>query len=259
MDHPQSEKIDYDNEWNISDDELKEGIAFAQRIGLAVALKPTVNCKNGVWRAFVNFFDEDVPCEPKWSNWFSAYEAFQLHYARIAEEMGVQMHIAGCEMVMADRRDAQWRTLIKCIKEIYSGQVSYNCDKYQEHRTPWWDCVDVISSSGYYPLGAWDQELTRIENVVRHFNKPFFFAETGCMSRRGASNIPNAWSMEGEYSEEEQAEWYADMLNHCKGKVWLNGYVFWDWRSLPGVNTGYGAKGKLAEKVIRKAFMEDTQ
>ena len=70
---------------------------------MRVALKPTVNCKNGTWRAHVNFFDEDVVCEPKWCNWFESYTEFQLHYARLAKEMGVEMHIAGCEMVMAEQ------------------------------------------------------------------------------------------------------------------------------------------------------------
>lgn len=40
-------------------------IRFAQSLGLKVALKPTVNCDNGVWRARISFFDHDVPCEPK--------------------------------------------------------------------------------------------------------------------------------------------------------------------------------------------------
>ena len=35
------------------------GILDAQELGLLVALKPTVNCKNGTWRAHINFFDEE--------------------------------------------------------------------------------------------------------------------------------------------------------------------------------------------------------
>ena len=61
----------------------------------------------------------------------------------------------------------------------YHGLVSYNTDKYQEDHVSWWDCVDVISSSGYYPIDQWEQELDRIEKVVQKFKKPFFFAEAG--------------------------------------------------------------------------------
>lgn len=54
------------------------------------------------------------------------------------------------------------------------GLVSYNTDKYQEDHVSWWDCVDVISSSGYYPIDQWEQELDRIEKTVLKYRKPFF-------------------------------------------------------------------------------------
>ena len=57
------------------------------------------------------------------------------------------------------------------------GLVSYNTDKYQEDHVSWWDCVDVISSSGYYPIDQWEQELDCIEKTVLKYRKPFFFAE----------------------------------------------------------------------------------
>ena len=94
---PQSEEICYTSAATMTDDELKSMIEYAQSLGLRVALKPTANCKNGTWRAHINFFDEDVPCEPKWGNWFASYMYFQSHYARISQEMGCEMHIAGCE------------------------------------------------------------------------------------------------------------------------------------------------------------------
>lgn len=56
----------------------------------------------------------------------------------------------------------------------YHGLVSYNTDKYQEDHVSWWDCVDVISSSGYYPIDQWEQELDRIEKTVLKYRKPFF-------------------------------------------------------------------------------------
>ena len=53
----QSETIDYTSQRTMTDTELKEMIAYAHELGLRVALKPTVNCKNGTWRAHINFFD----------------------------------------------------------------------------------------------------------------------------------------------------------------------------------------------------------
>lgn len=257
---PQSETICYTSKATMTDDELKATIAYAQELGLMVALKPTANCSNGTWRAHINFFDEDVPCEPKWSNWFASYTDFQLHYAKIAQEMGCAMHIAGCEMVMAERREQEWRRLIGDIRREYKGTVSYNTDKYQEHNVKWWDCVDVISSSGYYPIADWENQLDRIEQVVYKWNKPFFFAEAGCMSVAGSINVPNDWSVRGEIDLQGQADWYETMFSACSKRDWVKGFALWSWRNAlyeedtAAQHGDYEVYAKPAEAVIRKYY-----
>lgn len=256
QDTPQSETIDFTSEATMSDDELIEFIEEAHQWGMKVALKPTVNCRNGTWRAHINFFDEDVPCEPKWSNWFKAYTEFQLHYAEIAEKTGCEMFIAGCEMVQSERRESEWRKLISDIRGVYGGIVSYNTDKYQEHNVKWWDCVDAISSSGYYPINDWENQLDRIEKVVKKFNKPFFFAECGCMSTEGSNLVPNDWSVKGGIDLEGQAKWYEEMFRACSKRDWVGGFSVWDWcgkqypLSKAKTHGGYDVYGKPAEKVI---------
>lgn len=260
QDTAQSEEICYTSEATVSDDELKGMIDYAKELGMRVALKPTVNCKNGTWRAYVNFFDEDVVCEPKWCNWFESYTEFQLHYARLAKEMGVEMHIAGCEMVMAERREAEWRKLIADIRSEFDGLVSYNTDKYQEHNVKWWDAVDVISSSGYYPLEDWENQLDRIEAVVKKFQKPFFFAEAGCMSIVDSNKVPNDWAVQGEADAKGQADWYEAMLEACLKREWVKGMAFWSWSShLYTKNDAlkrkdYEIYAKPAEKIVKKYF-----
>lgn len=257
---PQSETISYTSEATMSDEELTAMIEYAHKIGLRVALKPTANCKNGTWRAHINFFDKDVHCEPKWSNWFASYTDFQLHFAKLAEKTGCEMFIAGCEMVMSERRADEWRKLIADIKAVYSGPVSYNTDKYQEDNVTWWDCVDVISSSGYYPLKDWEQELDRIEAVVKKFNKPFFFAECGCMSTVGSSKVPNDWSVRGEVSLQEQEDWYKAMFTACKKRDWVEGFCLWDWawKQYPECKAeshgGYDIYLKPAEKIVKEYY-----
>lgn len=260
QDTAQSEEICYTSEATVSDDELKGMIDYAKELGMRVALKPTVNCKNGTWRAYVNFFDEDVVCESKWCNWFESYTEFQLHYARLAKEMGVEMHIAGCEMVMAERREAEWRKLIADIRSEFDGLVSYNTDKYQEHNVKWWDAVDVISSSGYYPLEDWENQLDRIEAVVKKFQKPFFFAEAGCMSIVDSNKVPNDWAVQGEADAKGQADWYEAMFEACLKREWVKGMAFWSWNShLYTKNDAlkrkdYEIYAKPAEKIVKKYF-----
>lgn len=260
QDTPQSEEIYYTSKANVNDDELKEMIAYAQELGLLVALKPTVNCKNGTWRAHVNFFDEDVPCEPKWCNWFDSYAAFQSHYAKISQELGCVMHIAGCEMVQSERREQEWRQVLADVRREYRGLVSYNTDKYQEHNVKWWDAVDVISSSGYYPIDDYDAQLDRIEKVVKQFDKPFFFAEAGCMSVEGSKNVPNDWTVRGNIDLDGQAQWFETMFEAGMKRDWVSGWALWSWTDRlcslsQAIQKGdYEIYGKPAEAVVNKYY-----
>ena len=259
---PYSEEICFDGEKSCTDEELCDMIRFAQSLGLKVALKPTVNCKNGEWRAYISFFEHDVPCESKWGNWFSSYTKFQTHYAEIAQKEECDMLIAGCEMVMSEHREKEWREVIAAIRECYDGTVSYNTDKYQEDRVKWWDCVDVISSSGYYPIQDWEQELDRIEAVVKAYHKPFFFAEAGCMSRTGSKHVPNNWGIEGKLRLEEQVEWYTTMFESCRKREWMQGYGLWEWApAVPSAKQAYKDDSyqicqKPVQEIIKKYYKE---
>lgn len=262
QDTPQSQTIDYSSPATCRDDELIIMIEHIHARGLKVALKPTVNCKNGTWRAHICFFDKDVPCEPKWSVWFDAYTDFQLHYAKIAEDTGCEMFIAGCEMVQSEHREAEWRKLISDIRDVYHGPVTYNTDKYQEDNVTWWDCVDYICSSGYYPVNDWENQLDRIEPVVKKFGKPFFFAEAGCRSAKGAQDIPNDWTLRAPVSIECQTSWYKVMLDAISSRDWVQGLFLWDWRIklYPEKNAhkddGFDIYGKPVEKLVHDFYMQ---
>ena len=50
-----SEEICYTSEGTCSDEELVDIIRYAKSKGMTVGVKPTVNCRNGSWRAYVSF------------------------------------------------------------------------------------------------------------------------------------------------------------------------------------------------------------
>lgn len=265
QDHPQATEIRFREHPTVTDDEVIAAIAKAKQLGLNVCLKPVVNCANGTWRAHINFFDKDVPCEPKWSDWFASYTAFILHYAAIAEQSGCEMLCIGCEMVQTDRREKEWRELIAKVRAIYGGIVTYNCDKYQEDNVGWWDAVDMIASSGYYPIHDWEQQLDRIQTVVEKWNKPFFFMEAGCPSREGSPLLPNDWGLIGGPSQSAQREFYEAMLESCDKRDWVRGFMLWDWpaqlyeENEAYANDDYCMFGKEAESVIRDYYQSKLQ
>ena len=253
-------EIEWQADSVLSDREVIGMIAYAHELGLKVILKPMLNVSDGMWRAHINFFDHDVPCEPKWSDWFASYTDFISHYAALAEETKCEMLVIGCELVNSDRREQQWRELIAAVRKEYRGGITYNCDKYQEDHVAWWDAVDVISSSGYYPIDRWEQELQRIGQVVEKYNKPFFFCEAGCASRKGAKWLPNNWELEGSVDLSEQKEWYEEMFKQTARHKWVGGFGLWDWKAhlypLEEYNkdSDYALFGKPAEETVRNYF-----
>ncbi|WP_439591681.1 glycoside hydrolase family 113 [Microbacterium sp.] len=244
----------------VTDDEIVWAIREARALGMRVCLKPVVNVADGTWRAHIGFFDWDVPNEPTWTQWFASYRAFILHAAQIAQAERCEMFCIGCEMVRADGQEAHWRALIADVRSVYSGLVTYNCDKYQEDHVTWWDAVDVISSSGYYPLGTWDEHLDRIERVVEAHGKPFVFLEAGCPSREGSPAIPNDWSLPGEPSGAAQLAWYEDMFDACARRTWVGGWFLWDWPprlydlAEATANDDYCPYGKPAGDFLRRTY-----
>lgn len=229
QDGPFSEAIDRTGAHTTGDAELLGITRYARQLGLRVFWKPTVNCLDGTWRAHICFFDHDVPCEPKWGPWFAAYTAFQTHFAALAQDAGVELLILGCEMTQTEHREAEWRALIAAVRSVYDGAIAYNCDKYGEEYVPWWDAVDVMASSGYYPIDRLDENLGRIEAAVRRWNKPFFFAEAGCMRVAGSARVPNDWTLQGAPDDGEQDRWYRAFWAACARRPWLGGAALWDW------------------------------
>ncbi len=259
MDHAHSEVVDWQSEDTPSDEVLIDAIETAKALGLRVFLKPMVNCRNGVWRAYISFIEPDVPCEPKWSGWFRSYTEYMVHYAKIAEETGCEMLMIGCEMVMAQHREEDWRKLAREVRWTYHGLLSINVDKYQEDNLTWWDEMDAISSSGYYPMDDWENQLNRIEAVVRRFNKPFFFAECGCHCIEGAEKTPNDWTLGGTFNKDIQTRYYEEMFKVLEGRDWFGGMAGWAWNALTTepLKDGedvYGVCGRPAAEVIRRNY-----
>ena len=60
-------------------------------------------------------------------------------------------------------------------------------------------------------------------------SETIFFAEAGCMSRKGSGMVPNNWKLQGELCLEEQCEWYRAMFEACKKRPWIRGFALWEW------------------------------
>ena len=175
-----------DNPNMVSDEDVHAAITMAREHNLKVILKPVVNSKDGVWRAWIRFYrpvtDEErkngikgehdpwgdtpgmrkglVMDEQAWSKWWENYTGFLKHYAKIAQDRQVEMFCLGCEMNSTEDQVARWRDAIKDIRNIYSGPLTYNANHGREKELAWWDAVDVVSISAYYAVDPPTGEAT---------------------------------------------------------------------------------------------------
>ena len=259
QDHTYSTQIDSLGPDVMDAADVRRVSEYARELGLKLILKAMVNCRDGYWRAYIRFFDQPVPVEPGWEDWFASWNEHVCRVADMAEENQADMLCIGCEMVGTDHREREWRGLVDMVRRRYHGPVTYNCDKYQEDRVAWWDAVDVISSSGYYPLGEMDANFERIRRASEAAGKPFMFMECGCPARKQSKYRPNDWTYGGECSQEEQAEWYEAFIRTLERFPFIRGVGWWDWpatRLYPAETgpdqDGYCTYGKRANEVLRQ-------
>lgn len=257
QDHAYSTKIDFTTPDVMDREDILTACALARAMGKKIILKAMVNCRDGYWRAYIRFFDTYVPTEPTWAEWFAAYQPFVTYLAGIAQEVGAELFCIGCEMVGTDHREDEWRQVAQAARAAYSGPITYNCDKYQEEHIRWWDSLDVISSSGYYPIDKLDEAFARIQAVATREAKPFLFMECGCPSRTGSELIPNNWSHAGALSLDAQARWYQAFTAQMLKEPWVRGVGWWDWSAIQlypeaegSHDDGYCVYGKPAQHTV---------
>lgn len=126
QDTERSLRVDFETEDVMSLEDVRLMIRESKRIGLRVLVKAMVNCRNGLWRAFIRFDSDD-----EWAAWFKSYGTFVTALAKVAQEEKAEMFCVGCEMIGADQRSDEWRKLVAGVRGLFSGPVTYNCDKWQ--------------------------------------------------------------------------------------------------------------------------------
>lgn len=270
-----STEIYFDFRHNVPDLEIISTINRFHEKNIKVCLKPMINCDDGVWRALINFPDQTMFNEDSyWSRWFEFYQAFLEHYAEIAEYTKCEMFCLGCEMLGTEHKEQEWRETIAKVRKIYNGPLVYNTNHGKEEIAKWYDAIDFLGTSAYYPVekapGAsleemtaeWEKIAANLKKVSERLNKKIIFMEIGCRSALGCAQMP--WDFthrEFPYSEEEQANFYESSLSVMSKQDWFMGYFWWDWSTLiynsreqAAQDKGFNIHLKKAEDVIKKWY-----
>ena len=105
QDHTYSTEMDSQGPDVMDEEDVHNVCGLARDMGLRVILKAMVNCRDGYWRAYIRFFDEPVPGEPGWGDWFPRWQEHVCRVADMARDNRADMLCVGCEMVGADGRE----------------------------------------------------------------------------------------------------------------------------------------------------------
>lgn len=258
-------KIYLDMRMTPTDAQLTDLIRHAKSKNLRVVLMPIVLLDNpgNDWRGTLT--------PENWDNWFESYTAMMERFAYIAQGTGVDVLVVGSELVSSQEKDKLWRVLIRQIRQIYKGQLTYssNWDRYQTIK--FWDQLDLIGMNSYWKLGKdntvqvaeiegyWREIQGALLPFIKEQGKPLLFLEAGWCSLSNAAHEPWDYTRkEHPVDLELQKRMYEAFFNAWHGNPLLGGFMMWEWS--PGdpdwrnedYTKGYTPEGKPAEKVLRE-------
>lgn len=258
--------------WGETLEGIEKSIQLCKAADMKIMLKPQVYIPGG----WVGEMDADK--EAQWKLWESSYRAYIFRLLNLAIEYEVDLFCIGTEYKIAARkREAFWRALIDEIRAQYNGKLCYssNWDNYDQ--IPFWDALDYIGLSAYFPLSeaatpdienlkkAWMPIKKKLKKLSDKYNKPILFTEYGYLSADHCAD--KTWLNEDRIhqlpvNELAQANALEAMYASYWNEAWWAGGFLWKWFPNGMGHEGYFDKdytpqGKMAEKVVREWYMKN--
>lgn len=248
-----------------SDASLVHAIKLAHGLGMAVILKPHVDCQDGTFRGAI------APTNV--TAWQSSYRAMIQHYAQLAQTNGVEMLCIGTELTsMTQMPYTQfWHDLVlNTIKPSYTGLLTFaaNWDAYQQ--VQFWGLMDYAGLEGYFELPKsvsagsvraeelWSDALPALRMWHQSIMKPVLLTEVGFCPVRYCTQTPSNPDLTQPYSETAQHDAYSGALSIISGEPWIVGVMFWNWDPFaahPAADLkAYTPQDKSAQDVMSAAF-----
>jgi len=74
----------------------------------------------------------------QWVEWFASFTAMTLHYAQLADSLNVKLFSVGLEYIVASRQTQHWEDLIRQVRGVFKGQITYGANHGNEDNVEWW-------------------------------------------------------------------------------------------------------------------------
>ena len=180
--------------------EIRRVANLAKSMGFQVFLFPILWIEQraeGEWRGTLK------PTNP--SVWWSTYEEWLTQLAILAQEVGASQLSIGSELSSMEKNEGRWRSLIRRLRVHYSGQLIYSANWDHYRQIKFWDALDLVGVTGYFPLSDQD-ENPPLSDMIQRWSfvrmtllewltslpgrRTLFFTELGYPSQRGGARQP---------------------------------------------------------------------
>jgi hypothetical protein len=211
-------------------------IRAARSVGIKVVLRPYIDRLDNGWRGEIHPRSLEA--------WFSSYSRFVLDWARIAQREHALGFVIGSEMASLSGEAGLWSELARRVRQRFRGFITYQANWDEAEKVTWWDAVDAISISAYYPLTTKLDDTTedlvrgwrvggkaswfeRIAALARRVRRPVLFGEIGYRTVSGTAMRPWDAGPIGRRSTLAQVRAYEAALRVWYRVPWFRGFQWW--------------------------------
>jgi hypothetical protein len=253
--------------WGETAKGIKKTSSLFEKRKIKRMLKPQLWIKGGTFTGLISMSNEN-----DWIQLEKNYEAFILHYAKLAQDESMELFCIGTELNrFVTARPDYWTSLIKKIKIIYKGQLTYaaNWDTYQN--PSFWKALDFIGMDAYFPLSkkktpsvmelntAWLPIKKEIQDFSVKNQKPIVFTEFGYRSINFTTRHPWDSNIDEVYNTESQKNGLNSIFETFWQEDWFQGGFLWKWfdnhlTAGGNQNKGFTVQNKESQNTIKEKF-----
>lgn len=239
-------------------------IKQANARGLRVFLMPILHIQQremGVWRGTLK------PAQPKL--WWRAYTRFILHYARMSARTNVELFAVGSELLSLESQRDPWLKLIKQVRAVYKGKLTYSSNWDHFEVVSFWDKVNLVGMTAYHELSdatapnvetlrkGWRGFQQRLKFWAMVQDHEYMFTEIGYPSHSKGAAHPWDYRPQGTPAPMLQARAYRAMVETWHNDPKLQGVYVWNWFGFKSAtDRGYTPRGKPAYEILEHWYKQ---
>ena len=245
---------------------IRHTVKLAHQQGIKVMIKPHI------WMHHQWVGDMKFENEKDWRIFEKSYRKYIMEFAKIAEELKVNIFAIGVEMKQSVvLRPKYWSDLIDSVRTVYSGKLTYaaNWDNYTNIK--FWKKLDYIGIDAYFPVATdrtpsfekcyagWLRHYNAIKRMSYTVRKKVIFTEFGYRNIDYTGLEPWNEASNSTFNSQAQENAYKAIFTRFWGESWFMGGFLWKWfpnhDNTGGIkNNRFTPQNKPVEKVIKTAY-----